>query len=196
MTPLSIFLTVRDTLNDTDPSAYRQEDEELLRYLNDGMRECSMLAPQLFYSTGDMQCAPGETEQGLSFDDAQVLVDVMRVKGGRAILPGDMNALSLFRPDWGQDAEGPALNWFKNAIDPLRFYLYPKAPAGQIIEVKYVRGPKDVLMGDEITDIPAAMQPALGYYIISRAEAKDDEHVLSGRSLASYQQFLSILKPA
>jgi hypothetical protein len=196
MTPGEIIAEARYVLNDTDPLAYRQSDEELLQYVNSGLCECSTLAPQLFYATGDMQCAPGETEQGVTFEDAQAIAEIIRVKGGRVILPGDMQALSLFNPAWGQDAAGPALNWFRHTGDPLRFYVYPAAPDGQTIEVKYVRSPAKVGLNDEITDLPPALHPALVNYVIAKAENKDDEHVNSGRAVAAYQQFLAMLKPA
>lgn len=196
MTPASIISTVRHVVNDTDPVGFRNSDAELLRYVMDGLRECSMIAPQMFYATGDLECDPEDTEQGVSFADAQALIDVIRVKGGGAILPGDIAALSAFRPGWGQDTSGPAVNWFRYPGDPLRFYLYPKSPTGQIIEVKYVRSPVEVGLNDEITDLPSSMEPALVLYVVFRAESKDDEHVNAGRSAASYQQFVALLKPA
>lgn len=196
MTPRAIITEARDALNDTDPLAYRQSDDELLRYVNSGLCECSTLAPQLFYATGDMQCAPGATEQGVTFADAQAIAEIIRVKGGRAILPGDMQAMSLFNPNWGQDTPGAALNWFRHEGDPLRFYIYPAAPDGQTIELKYVRSPLAVSLDDEISDLPPSIHPALVNYVIAKAENKDDEHVNSGRAVAAYQQFVAMLKPA
>lgn len=195
MTPEDIIRKARFTINDWGDD-FRQSNEELVDLVMDGLRECSTLAPQLFYSTGDMQCTAGATEQGLAFSDTQAIADVIRVKGGGAILPCDMAALSAFRPNWGNDAAGPAVNWFRHAGDPLRFYIYPPAPVGQVIEIKYVRSPSVVGFKDEITDLPDSMQPALVNYVVAKAETKDDEHVNSGRAAAAYQQFVALLKPA
>lgn len=196
MTPASIILEVRDIINDTDADAYRQSDEELLRYINDGLCEACILAPQLFYVTGDMQCAPDETEQGVSFGDAKELVEVIRIKGGSAVLPADMATLSAFNPDWGQSTAGAAKHWMKNPNDLLRFYIYPKAPVGQILEVKYVSNPTPIVdLNAEITDLPGAYHPALADYVVARSESKDDEHVLSQRAGSHYAAFVGKLKP-
>ena len=196
MTPQNAITTARDIINDTDPAAYRQSNDEMVRYYNDGLREISTLAPQLFVSTGDMQCAPAATEQGIAFADAQLLADVVRVKAGRAVLPCDMTTLSAFNPNWGQDVAAEAVNWFRHASDPLRFYIYPQSPVDQVLEVKYYRSPAVVALTDSVTDIPQSMEPAMVNYLVYRAEMKDDEHVNSGRSVASYQAFLALVKPA
>lgn len=196
MTPLEIINDARFALTDTDPDSPRQSNEELLVYVNDALKECATLAPQLFYTTGDMECVAGQTEQGISFADAQALADIVRVKGGRAVPLGDMKAMSAFNPGWGQDAAGEAVNWFRHEGDPLRFYIYPPAPVGQVLEAKYVRNPLEFALNDTITDLPSAMLPILVNYVIYRAESKDDEHVLSARASAAYQAFLNMLKPA
>lgn len=198
MTPASILLTVRDIITDTDSSAYRQSDDELLRYLNDGLCEACIIAPQLFYVTGDMQCAPDETEQGVSFADAKEFVEVIRIKGGAAVFPADFDTLSAFNPNWGQVTAAPAANWMKKPNDLLRFYIYPKAPAVQILEVKYVANPTPLTIADmdsEITDLPGAYHPAMVDYAVYRSESKDDEHVLSQRATAHYAAFVAKLKP-
>ena len=195
MTPRDIILRVRDIVTDTDSVAYRQSDEELLRYINDAIKDCSKLAPQLFYTTGDMACIPGKTEQSISFADAQALAEIVRVKDGKAILPCDMATLSAFMPDWSNAPEDHAIHWMRHEGDPLRFYLYPKAPAGQVIEIKYVKNPDEVGLDDEITELSPTLLPDLANYVVSKAESKDDEHVNSGRSTAAYQQFMNMLKP-
>lgn len=197
MTPKSIIALARRIINDNDPDrVFRQEDDELCEYVNQGIKECSVIAPVLFRSIGDMECVPGETEQGISFAEAQVFIEVLRVKGGRAVLFADMQTLSQFKPDWPSDAPGAAVNWFKPQGDPLRFYIYPAAPEGQIIEVAYIRNPALFGLDEEITDLPDSLEPVLAQYVISAAESKDDEHVNSGRAGASYQRFVSMLKPS
>ena len=194
MTPKEIIQSARLLLNDTGIQA-RQSDAELLGYVHDALRECATLAPQLFLTTGDMECVPDATEQGLSYADVQALVDVIRVKGGRAVLRGDLATLSAFNPLWGDSTAGAAVNWMPYPGDPLRFYIYPKAPPGQVLEIKYVRNPTAFALTAEITDLPEALRPALIDYVVGRAEMKDDEHVNSGRATAAYQQFVTLLTP-
>lgn len=197
MTPRSIIALARQIINDNDPDqVFRQKDTELCDYVNHGIKECSVISPLLFRSVGDLECVPGETEQGVSFADAQAFLEVIRIKGGRVVFFGDMQALSQFNPEWAQNDAGPAVNWFKAPGDLLRFYLYPPAPEGQVLEVAYIRNPAEYGLDEEITDLPDSLAPVLAQYVISAAESKDDEHVNSGRAGASYQRFVSMLKPS
>lgn len=194
MTPSEIIRIARHILLDAG-IAVRQSDEELLDYVNDALRECSTLAPQMFYAIGDLECVPNTCEQGVSFADAQLFVEVLRVKGGRAVWPVDVDALSKFAPDWSNAAPGPAVHWFRYAEEPLRFCVFPQAPAGQVLEMRYVRNPQVVEMDTVIEDVPLSMRPALVSYVVYRAEMKDDEHVLSQRAMSEYQKFVAALRP-
>lgn len=192
MTPSQIFSEVRNIITDTDVDAYRQADIELLKYLNAGLNEACVLRPDLFITNGELTCSAGQTEQGLLVTNAKSLVDIIRIKNGRAILSGDLAALQAFNPNWGQETEGPAANWFPYPGDPRRFYLYPKAPTGQILETKYVRNPaviSDSALDTEISELPSAFHTALVHYVVARSESKDDEHVLAQRASWHYGLF-------
>jgi hypothetical protein len=194
MSPQSIIDFARTVINDTDSVLYRQSNDELLGYVNDGLKEASVLSPEHFKSTGDFFCVAGETEQAISFTDAQRLLDVVRIKGGAVVHAMDFVSMSQFNPGWSTDTAGPAQNWARIGNDPLRFYIYPKAPASQILEVTYIRNPATYLIGDSITEAPESWQPALADYVIYRAESKDDEHVNSGRAVSHYQAFVQKIK--
>jgi hypothetical protein len=64
---------------------------------------------------------------------------------------------------------------------------------GTAITIRYVKLPTTVALTDTITDIPAAILPALVSYTVFRAESKDDEHANSGRAASHYQTFLAAL---
>ena len=194
MTPQEIIRIARNILLDVGV-AVRQSDAEVLDYVNDALRECSTLAPQLFYAIGDMECTPDTCEQGVSFADAQLLVEVLRLKGGRAVWPVDADTLSRFSPDWSNATPAPAVHWFRYVEEPLRFCIYPPAPAGQVLEVRYVRNPQVLELDTVIEDVPLSMRPALVSYVVYRAEMKDDEHVLSQRAMGEYQKFVAALRP-
>lgn len=192
MTPNQVFAEARHVMNDTDAADYRQDDLELLAYLNAGINEACVLRPDLFISNAELTCDTGKTEQGLTVAVAKSLVEVIRIKNGRAVLPGDLAALQAFNPNWGQDAEGPAVNWFPYPGDPRRFYIYPKSPAGQILETKHVRNPTviaDSALDTEISELPSAFHTALVHYVVARCESKDDEHVLTQRASGHYGLF-------
>lgn len=195
MTPQDIINEARNLLQDTDSTVFRQSNDELLDYVNDALNEASHLAPNLFFTTGDLTCVSGQTEQTLTFSDAQGLVEVIRIKDGKAVHPMDMMVMSRFHPEWAAEDAGEAINWCRFAGDPLRFYLYPKAPVNQVIEVIYVKNPSTYALTDSITELPPASKPALANYVIYRAESKDDEHVNSQRAIAHYNLFSGYFKP-
>jgi len=188
--PSDVIAEVRGLINDDEAGQYRQSDIELLRYFNEGLKEASTIAPTWFISTGDFTCKPEQTEQAVTFDDAQALYEVIRIKDGRALLRMDMKTLSQFNPDWAAEDPAPALNWDKNDADPLRFYIYPKAPVGmQLLEVSYIRNPAIYALNDDVTEVPSSYMPAFVNYVTFRAESKDDESVNVGRSNAFYANF-------
>jgi len=199
MTPQSIITLARSIYNDADSVYYRISNDDLVSYVNDGLKEASTIAPQLFLTSTDFTCAAGETEQAITYADAQSIVDVVRIKNGKALLPMDMMAMSAFNPTWASDTAGAAQNWTRHAGDPLRFYIYPKAPAEmQVLELLYVRNPQVYTLDQAITEMPETAAPALADYVIYRSESRDDEHSNSGRAISHYQAFAQKLgsKPA
>lgn len=194
MTPQQVITTARAIYNDADSTLYRMADTTLLAYVNDGLLEISGLRPQLFYTIGDVACTAGDVEQAVTFTDAQVLVEVLCIHGGAAIHYADIKAMDLFNPGWRTDTAAAATNWMRKEGDPLRFFVYPKAPSNQTVDILYVRNPTTLALNDTITEIPAGYQPALIDYVVYRAESSDDEHMVSQRATSHYQAFVAKVK--
>lgn len=193
-TPADIITTVRALYNDS-VATYRKSDTELLGYVNEGMREISSLNPPLFTTIGDMVCTAGAVEQAVTFTDAQALISVLCIHGGAALTPFEVGAMNAFNPTWRTDTAGDAKQWGRLPGDPLRFFIYPKAPATvQTLDVQYIRNPTVLLIGDTITEIPSGFMPALADFVVYRAESVDDEHANSGRATAHYQMFVAKVK--
>ena len=178
-------------LND-DGVTYARSD--LLRYANDALDAMLLLAPHLFYEIGDLKCIPGETVQVVPFADAHALVSVLRIKGGNALNMFDKATMDMYHPGWHLDPAGPARGWCPDASEnSMRFYIWPKAPADQILEVVYVRVPKEYSETEEI-GLPATYAGAIIDFIVASAESRDDEHVNSGRATMFYNKFLAYFK--
>ena len=192
-TPADCILTARTVYNDTDSDLYRFTDTELLVYVNEAIAEISALKPALFTSIGDLDCIAGQCEQTLDFADAQLIIRPICIHGGAALTPFDLATMDAFNPNWRNDTAGPAQQWSRLENDPLRFLIYPKAPASQTLDVQYVRNPLVLALTDPITEIPAGFIPAIASYVIWKAESTDDEHSVSGRAAAAYQHFLSVV---
>lgn len=181
--------TARSILNDTDASGYRYSDTDLLGYGNDAIGLISTLAPSLFHSLADITCVEG-CLQAVQVDVAKALVDVRRIKDGAPILPGDRAMLDAFDPGWRTMTPAAAVNWMPVADDPLRFELYPPAPAGQVVEVMCVRVP-DRFAVDDDTGLPTTLIDPIADYIVHRAESRDAEHILTERMQAFGQSFIN-----
>lgn len=184
----SPIATARTILNDNSSGKYRYSPEDLLSYANDCLDELIELAPHLFYTDGEVECTAGQCLQQLPYDNAKSLVDIIGIKNGPAITQGDRAVLDRFRPSWPQDAAGQAQNWMPIVNDPMRFFVYPKAPSAQVLKVIYVKIP-DEYAADADTGLPPSIGPAVADYIVARAEGRDDEHINTNRAtqyLASF----------
>jgi len=184
--------TARSIINDVDSTSYRYSNADLLQYANDALDVIASVKPFLFYQDGDLDCIDNKAMQAISFNDATALIDVRRVKGGNAVTECDRATLDAFNPGWQSMAAADAVNWMRVVDDPLRFMVYPPAPATQILEVIYARIPAEYLDSDD-TGIPATYSDMIADYIVSRAQSRDAEHVLSARAQAFGQSFISKL---
>jgi len=197
MTPQEIITEARYIISDTNSvgAGYRQSDTELLGYVNESIREAAVLQPTYFASIGDLICTVGQCEQGATFPDAAALLEVLCIHGGDALTPFDMESMNSFNPGWRSDTAGAARQWSRFTNDPLKFFIYPKAPSTQqVLDVRYIRIPASFTISQTITELPDVMRPALVDYVAYRAESKNDESVSAGRALAFYQSFVSLVK--
>src|SRR5688572_16652484 len=113
MTPQTCINTARAMTNDADSLGFRQSNDELVKFFNDGLKECVKLSPEHFKTTGDFTCTPDITEQAIDYPDAVELLAVIRIKNGKAVHEMDMGAMNKFHPDWAADAAGIPQNWAK-----------------------------------------------------------------------------------
>lgn len=185
--------TARSILN--DPAGVRYSDSDLLQYANDALDQMTGLVPSVFYADGDLTCVPTKAMQSVSCADALSLAAIKRVKNGRAVLPTTKDVLDAYDPDWQSSTPAAAVNWMPSIDDPLRFFIYPPAPDGQILEISYVRIPPEFASGDT-TMVPAKYSDAISDYIVHRAESRDDEYVNTGRAAQFLQSFIGKVKGA
>lgn len=189
-TPLTVINEARFLCNDFDNAGvFRQEDSELLVYVNSALREMAAFMPMMFSTVGDMTCTAGKVEQSITYLDAIRLLDVICIHDGPAITPFDRKVLDLFNPNWRTATPGQARHWSMKEGDPLVFYLDKPAPVGQVLDVQYIRNPKEYALNDTIDDVPESLAPALADYVVYRAEMKDDENVMTARASVFYAAF-------
>jgi len=190
----AIIDRVRDTIQDEDSTAYRIGDTKMLRHLNDGLKEMCLLRPDLFPTIGDITCTNGAVLHTAPAG-AIILVDIFRVKNGRVVREAKREDLDAFNPDWPNDDADAAQHWMRNDKDPIQFFTYPKAPTGQVLLGQWAAPAADLtaLTGSLPTRVSPAYDTALHHYVVFRCEAKDDEHVLSGRAKLYYDAFVALM---
>lgn len=177
-----------------DTSFVHWTESELLDYLCDGQREAVIYKPNAYVRCVDFPCAPG-TLQTLPAD-GNTLVDIPCNTGGAVISVIPRAALDSQAPDWHQHrAEPQAIHYCYSPLDPKRFYIYPRSPGGNSVQLIYNAIPPDIG-----ADSPIALDDmyvgALVDYVVYRAFSKDAVHAPPGSKSAAqhYQNFLSAIK--
>jgi hypothetical protein len=130
----------------------------------------------------------------MEYIDVLSVVRVNGVLGGSVVTPFDVDSMSAFNRNWKNDTAAAARQWAPYPGDPLKFYIYPKAPAVQVLDVTCLRVPATLALGATITDVPASAKPALVDYVVYRAESKDDENTLNERATFHIKSFVSKIK--
>lgn len=176
----------RGVLNDTEED-YRYSTDDLVEYGNGALRALADIKPEWLEEEAEHTCLPG-ARQNLSANTAHSLVRVERIKDGAVVLPADRSSMDAFTPGWMSAAAGAPVNWFPDPGTNARaFLLYPPAAGGEVLVVRQVGIPSYSI--DEDTGLPETIADAVADYIVGIAEARDDEHVLSGRSAQFIAQF-------
>jgi hypothetical protein len=74
-----------------------------------------------------------------------------------------------------------------------RFFIYPKAPASQVLIIEYSQAPKNYVLGETVDLLPDAYFPVVVDGTIFLAESIDNEHVNSNRAQLFQQSFVQAL---
>lgn len=181
---------VRPVLNDSDASAYRWSNTDLISYINDACRlvlikrpDANTVPVQVTLVAGALQTIP---------DTAYKLVDVLcnlNADGsqGRAVTLVDGTVLDSFNPSW---RSGPKSSSIKHYVfDPRtsrRFEVYPPALAGAKLQTKlanYVGQATQTT--DTIGLLDEYMEP-LVCFCLYKAYARDMEFAGNAELAASY----------
>lgn len=178
-----------------DPSAVRYSAADLLVYANDSLDQLAALAPQLFYVDAVHICATGKAEQELTFNTALAMVNVNRITSGKVVRQMDIATLDAYDPDWRSATAAAAVHWAPYNGHPLKFLVYPKAPAAQSLDITYVAVPGEYTDTAD-TGLPTALSDAVADYVVARAESRNDESVLTERAQMFMQSFVNKVKGA
>lgn len=190
-----IISRAQTVLNDV--GGVRWTDAELLKWISDGQRVVAMVRPDASSLNTTVTLVAG-TKQTLPADGVRLLDVIRNIKANgdpdRAVRLVERENLDAQNPNWHAVSGPVVLNWMVDNRDPLNFYVYPKAAAGQKLEILYSRNPADVTSSSQNLSIPDIYAEPLFNYVLFRAYSKDADFGGNFALAQGYMQaFMSML---
>lgn len=170
----------------------RYSDAVLLGFANQTLKRMSVLRPDLFAYIGEITCTAGAVIQSPPSDSIRV-IEIFQVKDGSGVTEVDRNSLDQTYPGWMNDTAGPAVNWMRHVRNPNKFFIYPKAPVGQVLIGEYAQTPPTYTGSETVALLPDAFFPVVVDGTVFLAESVDNEHVNSNRAQLFQQSFTQAL---
>jgi hypothetical protein len=170
----------------------RYSDAVLLGFANQALKRMSVLRPDLFAYIGEIPCTAGAVIQSPPSDSIRI-IEIFQVKDGAGVTEVDRNSLDQTYPGWMNDAAGTAVNWMRHVRNPNKFFIYPKAPAGQVLIGEYAQTPPNYTGAQTVELLPDAFFPVVVDGTVFLAESVDNEHVNSNRAQLFQQSFTQAL---
>lgn len=186
-TAADIISKVRILVQD-ESLPYRNDDTEILGWLNDAISAAVTLVPTLFAVYGTHTCTAGARQTVIN-ERAYALLDVVGLN------PADVASLTAFNPGWQAEAQSTTIsNWMRPLNDQLQFYTYPPAAADVTLPILYVEKPAEISSLSSTIPMPETYEGALVEYCVSMIESKDDEHVSMQRAQQAMVDFVGRIK--
>lgn len=176
-------------LNDIEYVTYTKD--ELLLWAYDGAAAILRVRPPAGTETEDVTLVEGPLQ---TLDENAILLsDVIRVKGGRPLERTQRRQLDTWEPDWYQaEPTSKLIHFTYDERKPTQFYVYPPAKADTVVEALVVRLPDPFEEDSDIPLSPEYINP-LTSYVVHRAIAKDTEYADTQLAAMFYQQFSEAL---
>lgn len=186
-----VITEVRRILQDTT-APQRYSDVVLLGFANQALKRIAVLRPDLFAYIGEITCTANSVVQSAPSDSIR-LIEIYSVKDGNGVIETNREALDQAYPQWMNDAAGPTVNWMRHVRNSNKFFIYPKAPANQILIGEYAQTPPDYDGTTPVDLLPDAYEPVVIDATVFIAESVDNEHVNSNRASLFQKSFTQAL---
>ena len=179
----------RDLVQDVD--AVRWQNTEVLRWLNDGVREVCLKKPSAYTRHGSLTLDPGAKQSISALPGAWAIVDVPYnlVSGspGRTIRKAAIADLDTIDPTW-RTSEGDTVKHWVADVEPHTFFVYPakQKTTTRTVEVVVAQTPVDATTLATVIPIDDIYANALGYYLAFRLYSKDADSTASTSAAAAY----------
>lgn len=170
----------------------RYSDTLLLGFANQALKRMAVIRPDLFAYIGEIPTTAGTVIQGAPADSLRI-IEILYVKDGNGITEVNRDMLDETYPIWMNDDAAPCVNWMRHVRNPNKFFVYPKAPVGQILIGEYAKAPKDYTADETVELLSDAYFPVVVDGTVYLAESIDNEHVNSNRAQLFQQSFTQAL---
>jgi len=189
-----VITEARKILQDTSTvdSLQRYSDADLLGFANQTLKRMALVRPDLFSYIGEITCTTGEVLQSAPSDSIRIM-EIFRVKDGSSIRETNREILDQTYPAWQSDAAAACSSWMRHPRNQNKFFIYPKAPSGQILIGEYAKYPSDYAADDEVELLPDAFFPCVVDGTVYLAESIDDESVNSNRAKLYQDSFFNLM---
>ena len=186
-----VITDVRRLLQDIN-SPQRYSDTVLLGFANQALKRIAVLRPDLFAFVSTVTCTENAVLQAAPTDSIRV-IEVFSVQNGDGIIETTREALNNAYPTWMNDTAAAAVNWMRHIRNPNKFFIYPKAPANQILDIEYAQTPPTYDGTTTVALLGDAYFPVVVDATVFIAESIDNEHVNSNRAALFQQSFTQAL---
>ena len=186
-----VITEVRRILQDIN-APQRYSDAVLLGFANQALKRIAVLRPDLFALIGEIPTTAGQVLQSAPSDSIRIM-EIFQVKDGSGITETNREALDQTYPTWMNDAAAPTVNWMRHTRNANRFFIYPKAPASQVLIGEYAQTPPVYTGSQTVTLLSDAYIPVVIVATVFIAESVDNEHVNSNRAQLFQQSFTQAL---
>jgi len=165
MTPNDVIADVKRLAQDSgllrSPDTYR--DDVLLSFVNQTIKQTSILRPDLFAFTDTAFAVTANQPIQTLPSDSIRLIEVFYVSsaGGGAIEEVDRDLLNRTDRDWVTATAGIPIKYTRHSRNPNKFFLYPRPQAGVTLALEYAQSPPTYTGGQTIALLPDAYLPAL-----------------------------------
>ena len=186
-----VITEVRRLLQDIN-SPQRYSDTVLLGFANQALKRIAVLRPDLFAFVSTVTCTENAVLQAAPTDSIRV-IEVFSVQNGNGIIETTREALNNAYPTWMNDTAAAAVNWMRHIRNPNKFFIYPKAPANQVLDIEYAQTPPTYTGTATVSLLSDAYFPVVVDATVFLAESIDNEHVINQRAQLFQQSFTNAL---
>lgn len=190
LTGQNIVTRQRDLVQDVD--AVRWQDPEVLRWLNDGIRELCVKRPSAYTRHATLTVGTTAKQTITSLPGAWAIVDVPYTvdstgEPGKSIRKCSVADLDAIDPDWRTKTGNVIKNWAPDA-EPHTFYVYPGKTKDEdrYVNVVVAQTPPEVTSLAAVIPVDDIYANALGYYLAFRLYSKDADSQSSQAAATAY----------